>query len=251
MAPWAEGEGSAHDDDPGGAADHRKVGVARIEGEWRLDGRPDTLRDQVEQALRRLRVERIELLQPYRIAPGTPLADQLGTPRDLQAAGLVGRIGLSEVTVTEPARAREIVGIASVQHRYNLLDREHEPVLDTCATAGIAFLPWRPVAWGKAGAESETAAVAADLGATPTQVAHAGLPHRQGASDGSPARPGRRPHARVHGKGPTKAHASSDDPLFQSYGPPPRHSISSVSSTAVSVVGRPSRCSRSSTSKRL
>ncbi|MFF7311783.1 aldo/keto reductase [Streptomyces sp. NPDC008137] len=154
-----------------------KVGVARTGpgGEWKFDGRPEILRDQVEAALRRLRVERIELLQLHRIDPDTPLADQLGTLRELQAEGLVGRIGLSEVTVAELAEAREIVDVVSVQNRYNLLDREHEPVLAACAAAGIAFLPWRPVAWGKAGAEAEIAAVAADLGATPTQVALAWL----------------------------------------------------------------------------
>ncbi|GAA2929884.1 MULTISPECIES: aldo/keto reductase [Streptomyces] len=154
-----------------------KVGVARTGpgGEWKFDGRPEILRAQVEQALRRLRVERIELLQLHRIDPDTPLADQLGTLRELQAEGLVGRIGLSEVTVAELAEAREIVDVVSVQNRYNLLDREHEPVLAACAAAGIAFLPWRPVAWGKAGAEAEITAVAADLGATPTQVALAWL----------------------------------------------------------------------------
>lgn len=62
-----------------------------------------------------------------------------------------------------------------MQNRYNLLDREHEPVLDACAAAGIAFLPWRPVAWGKTGTEGEIAAVAAELGATPAQVALAWL----------------------------------------------------------------------------
>ncbi|MCT9143166.1 aldo/keto reductase [Streptomyces violarus] len=154
-----------------------KVGVARTGpgGEWKFDGRPEILRAQVEQALRRLRVERIELLQLHRIDPDTPLADQLGTLRELQAEGLVGRIGLSEVTVAELAEAREIVDVVSVQNRYNLLDREHEPVLAACAAAGIAFLPWRPVAWGKTGAEAEIAAVAAELGATPTQVALAWL----------------------------------------------------------------------------
>ncbi|MGX5210557.1 aldo/keto reductase [Streptomyces violaceus] len=154
-----------------------KVGVARTGpgGEWKFDGRPEILRAQVEQALRRLRVERIELLQLHRIDPDTPLADQLGTLRELQAEGLVGRIGLSEVTAAELAEAREIVDVVSVQNRYNLLDREHEPVLAACVAAGIAFLPWRPVAWGKTGAEAEIAAVAADLGATPTQVALAWL----------------------------------------------------------------------------
>ncbi|MFF7489092.1 aldo/keto reductase [Streptomyces luteogriseus] len=154
-----------------------KVGVARTgpDGDWKLDGRPEILRDQVRQALRRLRTERIELLQLHRIDPDTPLADQLGTLRELQTEGLVGRIGLSEVTVDELERARELVDVVSVQNRYNLLDREHEAVLDACAAAGIAFLPWRPVAWGKTGAEAGMAAVAAELGATPTQVALAWL----------------------------------------------------------------------------
>ncbi|MFI1753568.1 aldo/keto reductase [Streptomyces sp. NPDC020571] len=154
-----------------------KVGVARSDssGEWRLDGRPAVLREQVEQALRRLGVERIELLQLLRIDPETPLADQVGTLRDLRAEGKIGRIGLSEVTVGELNQAREIVEIASVQNRYSLLDREHEPVLAACEAAGIAFLPWRPVAWGKSGAKAEVASVATELDATPTQVALAWL----------------------------------------------------------------------------
>ncbi|MGW0548558.1 aldo/keto reductase [Streptomyces altiplanensis] len=154
-----------------------KVGVARSgpAAEWKLDGRPDVLRDQVDHALRRLRVERLELLQLHRIDPEVPLADQLGTLRELRTEGKVGRIGLSEVTVTELHRAREIVDIASVQNRYSLLDREYEPVLAACEAAGIAFLPWRPVATAASGATAEVAAVAAELGATPAQVALAWL----------------------------------------------------------------------------
>ncbi|MBE8521559.1 aldo/keto reductase [Amycolatopsis sp. H6(2020)] len=153
-----------------------KVGVARTGpgGEWRLDARPEILRDQVDQALRRLRVERIELLQLHRIDPETPLADQLGTLRELQLAGKIGLLGLSEVTVGELARARELVEIVSVQNRYSVLDREHEPVLRACAAAGIAFLPWRPVAPAAAGG-AEIAAVASEVGATAAQVALAWL----------------------------------------------------------------------------
>lgn len=162
---------------PDGLLITTKVGVARTgpAGEWKLDGRPAILRDQVDQALRRLRVERIELLQLHRIDPETPLSDQLGTLRDLQTEGKLGRIGLSEVTVTELDQAREIIDVASVQNRYNILDREHEPVLAACEAAGIAFLPWRPVAAGASGAQAEIAAVAAELDATPTQVALAWL----------------------------------------------------------------------------
>ncbi|MFI9208696.1 aldo/keto reductase [Streptomyces sp. NPDC053253] len=152
-----------------------KVGIVRSEGPegWQHDARPDALRGQVEDALRRLRVERIELLQLHRIDPRTPLAEQLGALRELQAEGKVGRIGLSEVTVDELARAREIVDVASVQNRYSLFDREHEPVLAACEAAGIAFLPWRPVAGGAPTAELD--AVAAELGATPAQVSLAWL----------------------------------------------------------------------------
>ncbi|MFC7891864.1 aldo/keto reductase [Streptomyces sp. NPDC057381] len=162
---------------PDGVLVTTKVGVARSgpSGEWQLDGRPSVLREQVDRALRRLRVERIELLQLHRVDPGTPLADQLGTLRELRAEGKIGRIGLSEVTVDELDRARRIVDVASVQNRYNLLDREHEPVLTACEAAGIAFLPWRPVAWGDAGSRAEVAAVAAETGSTPTQVALAWL----------------------------------------------------------------------------
>jgi aryl-alcohol dehydrogenase-like predicted oxidoreductase len=154
-----------------------KVGVAGSGplDEAKLDGRPAVLRAQVEQALRRLRVERIELLQLHRIDPLTPLADQLGALGELQAEGKIGRIGLSEVDVDELDEARGMVDVASVQNRYNLLDREHEPVLAACEAAGIAFLPWRPVAWGESGARAEVAAVAAELDATPTQVALAWL----------------------------------------------------------------------------
>ncbi len=152
-----------------------KVGVAVNEGEWKLDGKPEVLRDQVEKALVRLRVERIELLQLHRIDPETPLDDQIETLRDLRDEGKIGRIGLSEVSVAELEQARSIVDIASVQNRYSLLDREYEPVLKACEAAGIAFLPWRPVLGAASSATVEIEAVAAELGATTAQVGLAWL----------------------------------------------------------------------------
>ncbi|WP_411079299.1 aldo/keto reductase [Streptomyces sp. cmx-18-6] len=162
---------------PDGLLITTKVGVARSAdtGEWGFDARPAALRDQVDAALRRLRVERIELLQLHRIDPETPLAEQLGTLGELQSEGKVGHLGLSEVTVDELDAARAVIDVGSVQNRYNLLDREHEPVLAACESAGIAFLPWRPVAHGDAGENAEVAAVAAELGATSTQVSLAWL----------------------------------------------------------------------------
>ncbi|MGW1953813.1 aldo/keto reductase [Streptomyces sp. NPDC001920] len=162
---------------PQGLVIATKVGIRRTaSGEgWRHAGEPGDLRAQVDEALRRLRLDRIELLQLHRLDPGVPLPDQLGALRDLRDEGKVGHIGLSEVTVAELAEARGIVDIASVQNRYNLLDREHEPVLAACEAAGIAFLPWRPVAAGTTGTRSEIAAVAKEVGATATQVVLAWL----------------------------------------------------------------------------
>lgn len=154
-----------------------KVGVAppNPPRDASICGRPDFLRDQVEQGLRRLRVERLELLQLHRIDSTVPLTDQLGALRELQVEGKIGHIGLSEVTVTELEQARQIIDVASVQNRYSMLDREHEAVLDACAAAGIAFLPWRPVYPAVSEARAKIAAVANELGATPAQVALAWL----------------------------------------------------------------------------
>lgn len=152
-----------------------KVGVTRTGPEgWAYDARPESLREQVEQGLRRLRTERVGLLQLHRIDPKVPIAEQVGALRELQREGKIGHIGLSEVTPAQLAEARRTAGIASVQNRYNLLDRDHEPVLEACEAAGIAFLPWRPVAaaadFDRASAHATVATVAVELGATAPQV---------------------------------------------------------------------------------
>ncbi|MGH8930513.1 MAG: aldo/keto reductase [Egibacteraceae bacterium] len=150
-----------------------KVGVAppRPQRDAAICGDPEFLRDQVDEGLRRLRVDRLELLQLHRIDPEVPLADQLGALRELQIEGKIGHIGLSEVSVAELAEARQIIDVVSVQNRYNVLDREHEAVLDACTEAETAFLPWRPVHPATSRGTPEIVAVAAELGATPAQVA--------------------------------------------------------------------------------
>jgi aryl-alcohol dehydrogenase-like predicted oxidoreductase len=152
-----------------------KVGVTRAGPEgWAYDARPESLREQVEQGLRRLRTERVGLLQLHRIDPKVPIAEQVGALRELQREGKIGHIGLSEVTPAQLAEARRTAEIASVQNRYNLLDRDHEPVLEACEAAGIAFLPWRPVAAAadsdRASAHATVATVATEHGATAPQV---------------------------------------------------------------------------------
>jgi pyridoxine 4-dehydrogenase len=153
-----------------------KVGHTRPSpSEWVPLGRPEYLRQAAELSLRRLRVERIDLLQLHRIDPAVPLADQLGALRQLQEEGKVRHVGLSEVTVAQLEQARPELDVVSVQNRYNLGDREHEAVLDYCERAGIALIPWLPVPRRSLPAAAK---VAGETGATVTQVALAWLLHR-------------------------------------------------------------------------
>ena len=112
-------------------------------------GRPEYLIQSVEMSLRRLRLDRIDLYQLHRIDPTVPVEDTLGALRDLQQQGKIRHIGLSEVTPDEIERASRITPIASVQNRYSLAERKHEPTLHFCTERNIAFLPWYPLNAGK------------------------------------------------------------------------------------------------------
>jgi pyridoxine 4-dehydrogenase len=116
---------------------------------WERNGTPEHLKAQAERSLGLLGLERIELFQLHRIDPKVPLPDQLGALIELQLEGKIGRIGLSEVSVSEIQAARAITPIVTVQNRYNLADRDAEPVLDYCEREGIGFIPWFPMATGR------------------------------------------------------------------------------------------------------
>ncbi|MBA4187790.1 MAG: oxidoreductase [Planctomycetaceae bacterium] len=110
------------------------------------DGRPENLRRRCEESLRLLRVERIDLYQLHRPDPNVPFADSVGAIAELRGEGKVRHVGLSNVTLAQIEEARGIVPIASVQNRYNLIERADDPVVDYCTTHGIAYLPWGPLA---------------------------------------------------------------------------------------------------------
>jgi pyridoxine 4-dehydrogenase len=148
-------------------------------GQWTPVGIPAYLRQQAELSLRNLGVERIDLFQLHRIDPAVPVAEQIGELRLLQEEGKIRHIGLSEVTVTQLQVAQRIAPIASVQNLFNLANRSSEPLLDFAAENGIAFIPWFPLATGAlAGPGSPLAKLAADRGATPSQLALAWLLRR-------------------------------------------------------------------------
>ncbi|MEV5434041.1 aldo/keto reductase [Streptomyces sp. NPDC052701] len=156
-----------------------KGGVVRTsERAWHVDGRPERLRAMCEASLRRLRRDTIDLYQLHRLDPAVPLAEQLGALEELRAEGKIRHIGLDTVTAEQLSAALELADIASVQNRYNLLDRSFEPLLELCEARGIAFLPWFPLGNGALTADPVCAAVAAAHRATPGQVALAWLLHR-------------------------------------------------------------------------
>jgi aryl-alcohol dehydrogenase-like predicted oxidoreductase len=143
------------------------------------DGRPERLRADCEESLRRLRLDRIDLWQLHSPDPEIPLAEQLGTIRELRDEGKIRYAGISNVSIRELRRARELVDVATVQNRFNLSERADDDVLRECEAAAIGFMPYAPIGMGGlAGADGSVASVAARYGATPAQIALAWLLHR-------------------------------------------------------------------------
>jgi aryl-alcohol dehydrogenase-like predicted oxidoreductase len=135
---------------PEGLVIATKGGFARSgPNKWEMVGRPEYLRRCVEMSLRRLKLDRIELYQLHRIDPKVPMEDSLGALQEMQKAGKIRHIGLSEVSAAEIERASKTVKIVSVQNQYNLSDRQHEKALQYCEKNNLAFIPWFPVAAGK------------------------------------------------------------------------------------------------------
>ncbi|HVR38948.1 MAG TPA: aldo/keto reductase [Thermoanaerobaculia bacterium] len=124
-------------------------------GRWTENGRPERLREELEGSLKRLRLDRIDLYQLHRIDANVPEVDQFEAMRAFQSEGKIRHIGLSEVSVEQIERARKYFEVASVQNRYNIDDREWEPVVDYCTRENIAFIPWYPLRVGKVGDRGE------------------------------------------------------------------------------------------------
>jgi pyridoxine 4-dehydrogenase len=143
-------------------------------GQWQHDASPAHLREAIEGSLKRLRVDRIDLYQLHAPDPATSFDKSVETLAELQAQGKIRLVGLSNVTQEHIERAQKIVPIVSVQNRYSFADREWDYVVDFCTRNGIAFIPWFPLAAGKAQGET-LARIAQAQGAAPMQVALAWL----------------------------------------------------------------------------
>jgi pyridoxine 4-dehydrogenase len=139
---------------------------------WRPDGRPSHLRQALVSSLKRLGLERIDLYQFHRPDPAVPYEESVGELVRLQDEGKIRHIGVSNVNEEQLDRALALTEIVSVQNRYNLSDRASEGVLEQCASWGMAFLPWYPLAASQlTRAGNRLAEVASGHGATPGQLA--------------------------------------------------------------------------------
>lgn len=150
-------------------------------GEWGADGRPQTLRENCEGSLRRLKLDTIDLYQLHTVDPDVPFAEQVGTLRDLRNEGKIRHVGLSNVSLQQLREAEGIVPIVSVQNRYNMAYRgESEPIIDYCERNGLAFIPWFPLGAGTDAISDNTEAqiVAKSHGVRITQIALAWLLYR-------------------------------------------------------------------------
>jgi aryl-alcohol dehydrogenase-like predicted oxidoreductase len=139
------------------------------------NGRPEALSAEVEESLRRLRTDRIDLYYLHKVDPQTPLEESLGAIRDHRDRGNIRHVGVSNVTVEQIERARQVVPIAAVQNHYNLAERADEDVVDHCAASGIPFIPYFPL---RADGGPAVAEIAERRGATPAQIALAWLLRR-------------------------------------------------------------------------
>ena len=158
-----------------------KGGHIRPHGDWDVDGRPDYLRRACEASLRALGVEAIDLYQYHRPDPKVPYEESVGAIADLQRAGKIRLVGLSNVSVAQLDTAQRLVEVVSVQNEFSHWQRrdEHNGVLRACEERGIAYLPYSPFGGGDRakglGDIAAVAAVAQRHGATPYQVVLAWL----------------------------------------------------------------------------
>ncbi|MEM6836983.1 MAG: aldo/keto reductase [Cyanobacteria bacterium P01_C01_bin.120] len=149
------------------------------------DGSPENLRRGVEGSLRRLKRDRLDLYQLHRPDPKVPFAESIKALAELQQAGKIRHIGVSNVTLDQLREAQASAPIASVQNRYSLSDHTHDALLDYTTAQNIAFIPYgslgaHPLKRGAplANAQGKMAEIAQAHDANPTQIALAWLLHR-------------------------------------------------------------------------
>ena len=126
-----------------------KCGMRGEDGKRTIDGRPEKLREDIENSLRRLQTDVIDLYYLHRYDKVTPIEDSVGEMSRMVEEGKIRAIGLSEVSAITVRAANAVHPIAAVQSEYSLWSRNVEiAVLDTCRELGIAFVAFSPLGRG-------------------------------------------------------------------------------------------------------
>ena len=153
-----------------------KGGLLRnTDADWLAHGDPDYLRNAQLCSRDRLRMDSIDLYQYHRPDPDTPFEDSIHALAEMKDEGLIRHVGVSNVSVEQLDRARDIVDIATVQNQYNVAHRDDEDVLEACEEYGIGFIPWFPLGAGDLGDVDGIDEIARRHDATPYQIALAWL----------------------------------------------------------------------------
>lgn len=161
-----------------------KVSARRDEkGNWLPAMSPAELTQAVEDNLRNLKLDVLEvvnlrsMLSPHGPAEGS-LEGPLTTLLELKERGLIRHIGLSNVTATQVADAQKMTPVVCVQNQYNVANRQDDELIDALAAQNIAYVPFFPLGGFTPLQAQELNDIAAELAATPMQVALAWLLQR-------------------------------------------------------------------------
>jgi aryl-alcohol dehydrogenase-like predicted oxidoreductase len=145
-----------------------------------LNSRPEHIKIVVENMLKRLRTDRIDLLYQHRVDPQVPIEDVAGAVQDLMKQGKVLHWGLSEMGLKTLRRAHAALPVSAVQSEYSMLWRgPEEGVLATCKELGIGFVPWSPlgVAFLNGAIDANTRFADGDIRKIETRFAPENLEH--------------------------------------------------------------------------
>jgi aryl-alcohol dehydrogenase-like predicted oxidoreductase len=122
----------------------------KIDGTIGLDSRPEHIKKVVEESLKRLKTDRIDLYYQHRVDPEVAIEDVAGAIKGLISEGKVLHFGLSEASARTIRRAHAVQAVTAIQSEYSLWTRDPERngVLKTCEELVIGFVPWGPLGEG-------------------------------------------------------------------------------------------------------
>ncbi len=143
--------------------------------DFHIDSKPQSLGKQLEESLKRLRTNTIQLYFLHRVDPRVPFKESILFLKDMQDEGKIRHIGLSEVNVKQLEEARKYVDIVAVENQYSIAERKHEDALSYCEKENITFVPFYPLHTGTVFNHNGVQALFKKYNASETQLALAWL----------------------------------------------------------------------------